>query len=61
MPLLASVVTPHPPLIIPEIGRGDERQISDTIAAMEEISKRIALLTPDTIVLLSPKTTLYAN
>ena len=61
MPLLASVVTPHPPLIIPEIGRGDERQISDTIAAMEEISKRIALLKPDTIVVVSPHTTLYAD
>ena len=27
MPVLAAVAVPHPPLIIPEVGRGEEKRI----------------------------------
>ena len=31
MPVLGAFVVPHPPLIIPEIGRGREKSIQKTI------------------------------
>ena len=33
MAVTGAVMVPHPPLIIPEVGRGQERGIQDTIAS----------------------------
>lgn len=54
-------MVPHPPLIIPEIGRGEERKIQDTVDAYREIAGRIAALKPETIVLISPHQVMYAD
>lgn len=54
-------MVPHPPLIIPEIGRGEEQNIQDTICAYHEVGKRIAELKPETIVLISPHQVMYAD
>ena len=54
-------MVPHPPLIIPEIGRGEEKKIQNTIDAYHEIGGRIGALRPDTIVLISPHQTMYAD
>ena len=36
MPVLAAVAVPHPPLIIPEVGRGEEKRIQHTINAYQQ-------------------------
>lgn len=54
-------MVPHPPLIIPEIGRGQEKGIQDTIDAYHEAGRRIGSLQPETIVLLSPHQVMYAD
>ena len=54
-------MVPHPPLIVPEIGRGEERKIKNTVCAYHEIGRRIADLKPETIVLISPHQTMYAD
>lgn len=54
-------MVPHPPMIIPEIGRGEERRIQDTIDAYHEVGRRIADLKPETIVLISPHQIMYAD
>lgn len=54
MTLLAGYLVPHPPIIIPEIGMGEERKISATSQSYVEISKEIAKLAPETIVIISP-------
>ena len=54
-------MVPHPPLIVPEIGRGEERRIQDTVRAYHEVGQRIAGMKPDTIILLSPHQTMYAD
>lgn len=61
MPILASYVVPHPPLIIPQIGKGNELAIQDTIDAYEAVAKRIAALAPDTIVFITPHAVSYSN
>lgn len=61
MGILAGFMVPHPPLIVPEIGVGEERKIQDTVDAYEEAARRIGSLKPDTIVLLSPHQVMYAD
>lgn len=46
MAVKGAVMVPHPPLIIPEIGRGQERGIQSTIDAYHEAAKRIAAWNP---------------
>lgn len=59
--ILGAFMVPHPPLIIPEIGRGEERKIQDTINAYHEAGRRIGELKPETIVVLSPHQVMYAD
>lgn len=54
-------MVPHPPLIIPEIGRGEERKIQNTIDAYHEAGLKIGQLRPETIILLSPHQVMYAD
>lgn len=54
-------MVPHPPLIVPEIGRGEERKIQDTVDAYHEIGRRVSDLKPETIVLISPHQVMYAD
>ena len=44
MALLGAFVVPHPPLIVPEIGRGEEKEINCTIKNYHKVAKRIAEL-----------------
>lgn len=61
MGITAACMVPHPPLIIPEVGRGEEKKIQHTIDAYEETARRIGEWEPETIVLLSPHQTMYAD
>lgn len=61
MSLLAAYAVPHPPLIVPSVGRGQEQEISDTIAAYSQVAKRIATHKPDVIVITSPHAPLYRD
>ena len=54
MPLIASFIVPHPPLIVPNIGRGEEKKVQKTIDSYLEIASKIAQLKPDTIIISSP-------
>lgn len=61
MSILAGFMVPHPPLIIPAVGKGEERAIQNTIDAYRKTAQEIAALRPETIVLLSPHQTMYAD
>ena len=54
MSMLAAFALPHPPIAIQKIGRGEERNIQSTIDAYHRISKIIADINPDTIIISSP-------
>lgn len=45
---------PHPPIIIPFIGKGETAKAEKTIDAMQEAARRIAKLKPDTVIIISP-------
>lgn len=61
MALLAAYAVPHPPLIVPAVGRGQETAIADTIAAYREVARRVAAHRPDLIVITSPHAPLYRD
>lgn len=61
MAILAGFMVPHPPLIIPDVGRGQEEAIRDTIQSYKSVAEEIGRLQPETIVLLSPHQTMYAD
>ena len=61
MSILAGFMVPHPPLIIPGVGKGEEKQIQETIDAYEKVGDEVAALAPDTIIFTSPHTVMYAD
>ncbi|MBR5740914.1 MAG: AmmeMemoRadiSam system protein A, partial [Firmicutes bacterium] len=61
MPILAGFMVPHPPMIVPEIGRGSEEEVLETTRAYERVADEIAALEPETIVITSPHSILYAD
>ena len=54
-------IVPHPPLIIPGVGRGQEIKIEKTVKAYDTIAKKIAELRPDTIVVATPHSIMYSD
>lgn len=60
MSIVAAFAVPHPPLIIPGVGSGKD-EISATIAAYDEVGRRVAELAPDTVVISSPHSVMYAD
>ena len=54
-------LVPHPPIIVPEIGQGEERKAKKTIGAMEEISGDIASKKPEIIVVITPHGPLFRD
>ena len=61
MPIQAAIMVPHPPMILPEIGRGSEAQIEETRIGYERVAREIARLKPETIILTSPHSVMYAD
>lgn len=59
--LQAAYMVPHPPIILKEIGKGEEQKIIKTKQAYEQIAKEIAKLRPDTILIFSPHAPSYRN
>ena len=59
MSVLAAFMVPHPPLIVPDIGRGSERKVQKTIDSYERVAREIAELKPDTLVISSPHDVMY--
>ena len=61
MPILAGFMVPHPPLIVPAVGRGGEEEIVETTKAYERVAEEIAALKPETIIITSPHSIMYAD
>ena len=61
MSILAGFMVPHPPMIVPEVGRGSEAQIVETTRAYERVAEEAAALRPDTILISSPHAVMYTD
>lgn len=61
MSIVAAFAVPHPPMIVPNVGKGDEKRVTKTAESYEAIARRIGEIGPDTIVLSSPHAPMYGD
>lgn len=61
MSMLGAIITPHPPVLLPEVGGGREREIAATDRAMRTAAETVAAWQPDVIIVCSPHTILYRD
>ncbi|MAF13296.1 MAG: AmmeMemoRadiSam system protein B [Parcubacteria group bacterium] len=54
MPVVFSAITPHPPVLIPEIGKDNLAKISKTDEAMKKLEQEFYAAKPESIVIISP-------
>jgi AmmeMemoRadiSam system protein A len=61
MSVLAAFAVPHPPIMRPEIGRGEEKAMEKTLDAYRAAMRRAAECRPDTVVVTTPHSVLYSD
>ena len=61
MSILKAYLMPHPPLAVPSVGRGQESQIEATLSAIRRVSEEISRLTPESIIVITPHSVVYAD
>lgn len=61
MPLVFAAITPHPPLLIPAIGKDQIKKVEQTKQAMEELEQKIYTTKPQLIIVISPHTSLFED
>ena len=61
MSLVGAFMVPHPPMIMSEVGRGDEKSIQTTINSYTKVAKTIAELKPELIIITSPHAAMYSD
>lgn len=59
--LVFSAIVPHPPLLIPNIGKDEIKKIEKTKQAMEQLEQDLYLSKPDIIVVISPHGSLFTD
>lgn len=61
MSITHAFILPHPPLAIPAVGKGEEKQIQATLDGYRAVAKQIASIKPEVIIIASPHTIMYAD
>ncbi|MEA4926721.1 MAG: AmmeMemoRadiSam system protein A [Syntrophomonadaceae bacterium] len=56
-----AALTPHPPIIIPEIGQERSKEADKTIGGMQAVAQRLNLSPPDTVIFLTPHGNVFAD
>ncbi len=59
--LVFSAITPHPPILIPTIGKENLEQINATVEAMKKLEEKLIAAKPDLIIVISPHGPLAAD
>jgi aromatic ring-opening dioxygenase LigB subunit len=54
--LAFGVISPHPPIILPEIGGTELAHVRKTIAALEDAAEQLAAARPDKLIIIAPHT-----
>lgn len=57
----SAFISPHPPILVPEVGKGDEKKAGATLEALRRAAREISLLRPSTIILTSPHAPLFQD
>lgn len=59
--ILGYYLLPHPPIVLPEVGKGEENKIDSTKAALDRIGQEIAGKAPKVIILITPHGTMFQD
>ena len=54
MPWIWSVLMPHPPILVPEVGRGREAEAAETLAGLGRVVEAVRGRAPEVLLVLSP-------
>ena len=52
---------PHPPIIVPNIGKGEELKLYQTSLACYDIAQEIATKEPETIIIVTPHGPMFSD
>lgn len=61
MPIAGAIIIPHPPIIIPTVGRGQEVEVQNTIDTYRAAAQQTAAWSPEVLIVTSPHTVMYAD
>ncbi len=61
MPIIGAIIVPHPPIIIPTVGRGQEREVQSSIDAYRAAAKQAAAWEPEVLIVTTPHLVMYAD
>ena len=61
MSVVGAIMVPHPPIILPEVGRGEEKKIAASDSAYRKAAALAAELKPETIIVCSPHSVMYSD
>ncbi len=61
MSIVGAIIVPHPPIIVPTVGRGREAEVQATIDAYHAAAKQVAAWAPEVLIVTSPHTVMYAD
>ncbi|MEG0372019.1 MAG: AmmeMemoRadiSam system protein A [Clostridium sp.] len=59
--ILGCYLMPHPPIIIPDIGNGQEEAVEKTSNACHKIAEEIGSIKPETIVIITPHGSMFSD
>ncbi len=52
---------PHPPIVVPEVGKDEVKKIQSTYNSMDELAQEIGEKAPQTIIIISPHGTMFRD
>lgn len=61
MSVISAYIVPHPPIVIPAVGRGEEKKIQKTVNSFGIVSRKISESEPETVVVISPHSVMYRD
>lgn len=61
MAVVFTIMVPHPPIIVPAIGGGEEKKIQKTSKGFEYVMRELVNYAPDTIIITSPHSVMYSD
>ena len=61
MPLVFAAITPHPPLLIPSIGKQAIKKLEKTKISLEQMEKDLYLTHPEILIIISPHGSYFSD
>lgn len=61
MSISGAFILPHPPVLVAEVGMGQQYKAKETLKAIEKVAKEIAEIKPKTIIVISPHGPLFSD